>query len=84
MDRVRKWLTGSAQIDESGIINLNECIEKDGVFENYKVIKWHHDHEVDHETQIELLTYVENGGKSYYSTFCRNVNIFCKKRYKRV
>ena len=63
MNNVKKWLTNSSHVNESEIINLNEAIANGKGFEDYKIIKWHHDHEVSHTTQIELLKYVENGGK---------------------
>ena len=63
MDNVKKWLTNSSNVNESEIINLNEATENGKRFDAYKIIKWHHDHEISHSTQIELLKYVENGGK---------------------
>ena len=63
MDNVKKWLTGSSDVNDSEIINLNQVTENGKQFEDYKIIKWHHDHEIDYATQLQLLKYVENGGK---------------------
>ena len=69
MDRVKQWLTGisedEALNDETDIINLNECLKANTPFENYWIIKWHHDYEVSHETQLKLLDYVDSGGISF-------------------
>ena len=64
MDRVKQWLTGTSGTldDETEIIDLNECLHAGMPFANFKIIKWHHDHEISHQTQLELLQYVENGG----------------------
>ena len=62
MNRIKLWLTGSEHVDDSEIINLNEAVSQGNHFENYKIIKFHHDHEIDDETQNSILRYVENGG----------------------
>ncbi len=83
MDNVKKWLTGSTDVNDSEIINLNEVTENGKQFEDYKIIKWHHDHEIDDATQLQLLGYVENGGKmlnisKFYLIFMKILGNFSK------
>ena len=66
MNRIKLWLTGSEHVDDSKIINLNDAVSQGNHFENYKIIKFHHNDEIDDETNNALIAYVENGG----SLFC--------------
>ena len=62
MANVKKWLANTSDINDKEIIDLNKAIASDLQFKDYKIIKWHHNVDVDHQTQISLLNYVESGG----------------------
>ena len=62
MNNIKKWLTNISNLKEDEITSLDKAATNKKPFKEYKIIKWHHDHEVDHQTQIELLRYVESGG----------------------
>ena len=72
MAKVKNWLSYTPDINENEIIDLNKAIAKKMPFKDYKIIKWGSDVEVDHETEISLLNYVEGGGS------IENYKIFLK------
>ena len=56
MNNVKKWLTGGEET-----IQAKE-IKHDTDFTDCKLIKWNGNHDLNKETQIKLLEFIESGG----------------------
>ena len=62
MRNVKKWLTGKKKLNESQIVDLAEIEDNIQEVNQYLLVKWNQDLNLDNEKQELLLEYVKNGG----------------------
>jgi hypothetical protein len=75
LNNIKYWLTGDEHLEDSQIVNIRDAVNSNQSFSNYSILLWDFEYEINDVIATNLLTYLEQGGKSFIILYLKILSI---------